>query len=138
MRIIVAFFLCTITNLVFAQVITSDPSFPLDRLPVIINFYSDQGSAGLSGYQGDVYAHTGVITDKSASPGDWKYVKTLWGENKALSSLERQVMELFYVNGLKQYEIAEHLKLSKSKVCRIHNKVLQDLKSRLEKEQELV
>ena len=62
----------------------------------------------------------------------------LWGEIKALTSIERQVMELFYVNGLKQFEIAALLKLSKSKVCRIHNKVLQDLKSRLKKEQELV
>ena len=89
MRIIVAFFLCTITNLVFAQVITSDPLFPLDNSPVVIDFYSDQGTAGLLGYQGDVYAHTGVITDKSASPGDWRYVKTSWGENTPQTQLTR-------------------------------------------------
>ncbi|MAJ51556.1 MAG: hypothetical protein CMB82_08080 [Flammeovirgaceae bacterium] len=81
MKIIVVFFLCTITRLVFAQVITSDPLFPSDQSPVVIDFYSDEGTAGLSGYQGDVYAHTGVITDKSTFSYDWKYVKTSWGEN---------------------------------------------------------
>ncbi|MBE6200832.1 MAG: hypothetical protein E7134_01420 [Rikenellaceae bacterium] len=29
----------------------------------------------------DIYAHTGVITDKSTSGSDWKYVKHDWSEN---------------------------------------------------------
>ena len=98
MRIIVAFFLCTITNLVFAQVITSDPLFPSDNSPVVINFYSDQGTAGLSDFQGDVYAHTGVITDKSTFLNDWKYVKTSWGENTPETKLSRIATNHYQLN----------------------------------------
>ena len=36
----------------------------------------------IAGYTGDMYAHTGVITDKSTSYSDWKYTKADWGVNK--------------------------------------------------------
>ena len=42
------------------------------------------------------------------------------------------MIELFYIHGLKQVEIAEHLKLSKSRICRIHMNVLEKLKKRLQ------
>ncbi len=56
-----------------AQVITADPVFPLDSDPVVITFHADKGDMGLKDYPGDdVYAYTGVITDKSN--GAWAYV----------------------------------------------------------------
>lgn len=39
-----------------------------------------KGSA-LANYGGAIYAHTGVLTDKSVSPSDWKYVKADWTAN---------------------------------------------------------
>ena len=35
----------------------------------------------LDGYTGSVYAHTGVLTSRSTSTSDWKYVKSSWNNN---------------------------------------------------------
>jgi hypothetical protein len=64
-----------------AQVITSDPELPLAEQPVTITFNAADGNGGLSGYDGEVYVHTGVLTESSTGTTDWKYVKTDWGEN---------------------------------------------------------
>ncbi|MFZ2341339.1 MAG: alpha-amylase family glycosyl hydrolase [Bacteroidales bacterium] len=56
-----------------AQVITTEPVFPVDSDPVVITFHADRGDMGLKDYTGDdVYAYTGVITDQS--DGAWAYV----------------------------------------------------------------
>jgi len=66
----------------FSQLIVTDPALPVENLPVTIFFDATQGDKGLMNYTGDdVYAHTGVITDKSTSPSDWKYVKAAWNVN---------------------------------------------------------
>ncbi len=65
----------------FAQLITVTPALPTDLNGVEVVFDATQGSGGLAGYSGDVYAHTGVITNQSTSPSDWKYVKAGWSEN---------------------------------------------------------
>ena len=65
---------------VSAQV-TTNPNPPYDDQAVTITFNAAEGSQGLMGYTGDVYAHTGVITDQSTSTSDWKYVKSDWGVN---------------------------------------------------------
>ena len=64
-----------------AQVVTAKPPFPTASDSVTIIFDAAKGNAGLKGFTGDVYAHTGVITDKSSSPSDWKYVKAGWSQN---------------------------------------------------------
>ena len=56
----------------------------------------------------------------------------LWKEIYDLDYPDKDVIELFYIHGLKQVEIAEHLKLSKSRICRIHMNVLEKLKKRLQ------
>ena len=68
------------THDAYSQVVTSLPVFPKSLDSVEIFFDASQGSGGLASYTGNVYAHTGVITDKSASGSDWKYVKTSWGK----------------------------------------------------------
>lgn len=78
-----------IQSIMFAQVISTTPYFPTDDQPVRVTFYAQQGNAGLAGYTGDVYAHTGVITNLSTNPSDWKYVKTDWGENTPETKLTR-------------------------------------------------
>ncbi|MDP4208381.1 MAG: alpha-amylase family glycosyl hydrolase [Bacteroidota bacterium] len=64
-----------------AQVVTTSPSIPVDNQQVVITFDATQGDQGLANYTGDVYAHTGVITNLSSSTSDWKYVKAAWGTN---------------------------------------------------------
>ncbi len=73
----------------FAQLISSVPIFPHDNQSVIITFNSALGSAGLANYNGDIYAHTGVITNLSTSQSDWKYIKTNWGQNTAETKLHK-------------------------------------------------
>ncbi len=65
---------------VFAQ-IQVDPSMPTDNDSIEVLFNAALGNAGLAGYTGDVYAHTGVITNQSSGGSDWKYVKADWGVN---------------------------------------------------------
>lgn len=66
---------------VSAQVIESSPS-PLQQSSknVVITFHADKGNAGLKGVTKDVYAHTGVITNKSNNR--WTYDPE-WGDNDA-------------------------------------------------------
>lgn len=79
----------------FAQLIETDPYFPSDDQPVEVIFNATLGNKGLAGYTGDVYAHTGVITNLSSDPSDWRYVKTEWGENTPETKLERIGADLY-------------------------------------------
>lgn len=71
------------------QVITCNPVFPLSSESVVITFNADQGNKGLKDYTGDIYAHTGVITDQSLSSSDWKYVVAAWSVNLDKAKLVR-------------------------------------------------
>ena len=72
----------------FAQVSTN-PALPNENSAVTITFDAPQGTAGLKDYSGDIYAHTGVITDKSTSTSDWKYVIAPWNSNIPKAKLTR-------------------------------------------------
>ncbi|MDR4987500.1 MAG: alpha-amylase family glycosyl hydrolase [Bacteroidales bacterium] len=61
--------------------ISSVPAFPMEDEPVTIYFNAAFGNGGLFNFEGDVYAHTGVITNLSTGLTDWRYVMTAWGEN---------------------------------------------------------
>lgn len=70
----------------FSQV-TTVPALPTESDEVTVTFDAAQGSKGLMGFTGEVYAHTGVITDKSSSNSDWKYTVSAWGVNIAKAKL---------------------------------------------------
>jgi 1,4-alpha-glucan branching enzyme len=74
---------------IFGQVLITVPVMPLEDAAVTITFNATAGDAGLSGFTGDVYAHTGVITSKSTSSSDWKYVKASWSTNLSSCKLTR-------------------------------------------------
>jgi len=96
----------TITTSSSTGLITTDPEIPTDANPVTITFDATQGSGGLSGYTGDVYAHTGVITNLSADGTDWKYVITRWGENTEetlLTRIEDNIYELEITPSIREY-----------------------------------
>ncbi len=69
--------------------ITTNPIFAHDIDSVTIIFNSQDGNGGLKNYNGDIYAHTGVITNNSTSSSDWKYVKTSWGQNIPATKLTK-------------------------------------------------
>ncbi|HRQ29352.1 MAG TPA: alpha-amylase family glycosyl hydrolase [Saprospiraceae bacterium] len=97
LNILLAFFLLVIQN-IFAQIIVTEPSIPVESQAVTIIFDATRGTAGLKGYSGDVYAHTGVITDKSSGGSDWKYVKTNWGQNTPATKLTRIGTDLYQLH----------------------------------------
>ncbi len=69
----------TITNLLHAQLVWTEPFFPEADDDVTVYFKASEGNAALAGFNGDVYAHAGVITDQSTGPTDWKHVVSSWG-----------------------------------------------------------
>jgi hypothetical protein len=73
-----------ISTLSYAQIITSNPAFITNDYNgvVEITFDASLGTGGLNNFTGDIYAHTGVITNQSTSDSDWKHAPT-WGDNNA-------------------------------------------------------
>ncbi len=89
-----------------SQVITATPAFPTDQDMVTIVFNAQLGSGGLAGTSDDVYAHTGVITDASTSPSDWKYVKAGWTTNIPeckLSPIGEDLWQLIITPTIREY-----------------------------------
>lgn len=77
-----------------SQIVTV-PAFPAQDKPLEVVFNAKEGNAGLAGFTGDVYAHTGVLTNLSTSQSNWKYVKTNWGVNTPETKLERIGTDLY-------------------------------------------
>jgi len=74
----------------------SDPTYATENDSIIVYFDATQGDQGLMGYTGnDVYAHTGVITNYSTSPSDWKYVVAPWSVNIPKAKLTRIATDLY-------------------------------------------
>lgn len=67
--------------------VSCDPVFPTVDDNVTIFYNAAEGNGALKGVS-PVYMHAGVITDKSTSPTDWKYVATTWGQTTASSTME--------------------------------------------------
>ena len=90
------------------SLIGTEPAFPMDEEALVITFNAELGNASLAGYDGEVYVHTGVITNLSTSQSDWKYVKTAWGENTPetkLSRLDNDLYELNIANPRAYYDV---------------------------------
>ena len=75
--------------------ITTMPAFPVQDQPVKVYFNAEFGNRGLYGFTGEVYAHTGVITNRSTSGTDWRYVRTTWGQNTPETRLTREGTNLY-------------------------------------------
>ncbi len=106
MKLFLRYFLFFLPMGLQAQVVTTDPFFVTEGVSVTINFNADQGSKGLMGYTGDVYAHTGVITDKSVSESDWRYRVADWGVNVAKAKMTRistNVYQLILADDIRSY-----------------------------------
>lgn len=61
-----------------AQILSVTPIFPKEQDTVTIIYDATQGNAALTGVT-QVYAHAGVITTRSTSNADWRYVVGNWG-----------------------------------------------------------
>lgn len=89
-----------------AQVIATEPDFPVLSEPLTITFDASASSRGeLEGYTGDLYVHTGVITEPG---GDWEYVIGDWGDNQGqpqLTNVGEDMWELHIEDIREFYEL---------------------------------
>lgn len=89
-----------------AQVTTTPTPLQEDSKDVTIYFHADEGNKGLMGVAppDEVYAHTGVITNKSTSDTDWKYAPT-WGKNEDKYKMEWVEANLWklYIGDIRTY-----------------------------------
>ncbi len=81
MKKLILLFLITCISISFSQVVQIQPTFATENDSIVIYFDATKGDAGLKGFTGDVYAHTGVITNLSSGSRDWKYVMAPWATN---------------------------------------------------------
>lgn len=93
--LLIFFPLFFLSQFIHSQLITSNPIFATADDSVEVIFDASLGSGGLENFGGDVYAHTGVITNLSTSGSDWKYVKTNWGVNIPATKLTRLGLNLY-------------------------------------------
>ena len=70
-------------NFSYAQLLTTAPDFPTDNSSLTITLDATKGNKGLLGFTGSVFLHTGVITNLSTNPSDWKYVQGTWATQTA-------------------------------------------------------
>ena len=104
--VLVTMFLLYAFVVTFAQIVTSTPAFVTESGSVTVVFDASLGNKGLSGFSGEIYAHTGVITNLSTSNTDWKYVKAGWSENIAdckLTPLGNNKWQLYISPDIRTY-----------------------------------
>ncbi len=89
--------LCFAASLFAQSPVTTTPLFATENDSIIIYFDATKGDAGLMGFTGDVYAHTGVITNLSSSGSDWKYVMAPWGTNYPDIKLTRDSADHYHL-----------------------------------------
>ena len=68
--------------------ISTDPAFVTEAMTEDITVILNTAGTAADGFSGELYAHTGVLTDKSTTNGDWKYVLSDWGKNIPECKLE--------------------------------------------------
>ena len=97
---ILSFLFCLSSH---AQILTTEPDFVTESGSIKVVFDASQGSKGLMNYNGDVYAHTGVITGSNDSR--WEYAST-WGVNSdkyKMASLGNNKWELTLSPDIRTY-----------------------------------
>ena len=100
----------------YSQVVRIDPPNPPVTENVTIFYDASLGNKTLMDFNGDVYLHTGVITNRSLDGHDWKYVVGNWGiddkrvimkrEGPNLYSLKMQIKSFY---NLRDEDVAQQL-----------------------------
>ena len=101
------FLLCLLVN---AQVTTEPAFIPKDYAgEIFIKFNPTEGNGKMVGAT-QCYAHTGLITSKSASGSDWKYATKTWrgGEDKYKMTKEYQSFPAYCCTSQQNNFIVKH------------------------------
>ncbi|MCB0798526.1 MAG: hypothetical protein KDB85_12985, partial [Chitinophagales bacterium] len=87
------------TTLTRAQVVSTDPAFPVQDGTVTIIFDATQGNGALAGVAPPIFAHTGVVTNESATETSWLLVQGNWGtydENVLMTEIGDDLYSITY------------------------------------------
>lgn len=79
----------------FAQTIWLKPESPSVNDTVTLYFNAAEGNKALMDQTGEVYIHTGVITNKSIDSRDWKFVVGNWGKDDKNLLMKREGKNLY-------------------------------------------
>ena len=79
----------------FSQFVRIDPPNPPITENVTIYYDASEGNKSLKDYKGDIYLHTGVITNRSLDGHDWKYVVGNWGTDDKQVLMKREGPNLY-------------------------------------------
>jgi len=80
---------------VSAQAVKLVPENPSVTEKITIYYNAAEGNGALKDFTGDVYLHTGVITNKSIDGHDWKYVVGNWGTDDKHVLMKREGPNLY-------------------------------------------
>lgn len=94
-KIFILFSFVLLGKFSYGQIVTTNPEIPTPNDSVTIFFHADEGNQELMDYEGDIWAHTGVITEESSGSSDWKYVVAGWDENKDKARLKQVETNLY-------------------------------------------
>ena len=79
------------------------PDKPSFNEEVLLTYDASKGNGELKNYKGDIYLHTGLITNQSTSDGDWKHIVAGWNENKEELRMKRVGDNIYEI----QFQIAD-------------------------------
>ncbi len=89
MRILFLLIPLMITAEIEAQLVSMSPEKPALGADATLYFDATAGNGDLMGYNGDVYVHTGLITNESTGLNDWRKIVANWTDNKPSLKMER-------------------------------------------------
>ncbi len=105
--------LLSVGKLSHAQIAWFKPENPSEFDTATLYFNAAEGNKALKDLTGDVYLHTGVITNRSVDGHDWKYVVGNWGKDDKSVLMKREGSNLYSF----RYVIHSFYKLSKEDVA---------------------
>ncbi len=95
-----------------SQIISVNPVHPTSNSSITIIYDASMGNGELAGYNGNIYAHTGLITNESQNSGDWKYVVSDWGVEDPKVLMNRIGDNLYQIS----FNIAEYYGINPAEV----------------------
>lgn len=96
MKQIIISLLILLNSGILAQVVSTIPEFPTENDSIVVFFNASEGDAGLQGYTGDIFSHTGVITNESN--GEWTAVIADWNVSSPKTKLTKISEDLYQLN----------------------------------------
>jgi len=84
------------TSYSFSQVVNTIPQFPTENDSIVVFFHANEGDSGLQGYTGEIYSHTGVVTN--LSDGQWTNVIADWPVSDPKTKLTKISEDLYQLD----------------------------------------